>query len=205
MTIRKFFPVAAAAAALVGGAILLPAAPRPAVGQTQTALTNVIPQDAAVAVHAKITALDPVRRQLTLTGQSGAKVTLQAAPAVRMEMLKVGDVVDAQYYRSVAFLISPPGTTAPEDEIQRTIARPVEAPGGVGVQVSKVSGLVVGVDPGANRVDLVDPAGGAVFTVNVTDPERQAALPKLKVGDTVTAVISEALAVSIQPATKGLF
>ena len=202
MTVRTSVSLAAA---LAGSAFLLLGQPQPAAGQTQTTLTNVIPQDAEVSIHAKITALDLARRQVALTGQSGAKVTLQAAPSVRLEMLKVGDVVDAQYYRSVAFLISPPGTTAPEDEIQRTIARPVEVPGGVGAQVTKVSGLVVGINIGAHSIDLVDPTGGAVFTVNVTDPERQAALPKLKIGDTITAVISEALAVSIQPATKGLF
>ncbi|WP_448191568.1 hypothetical protein [Azospirillum sp. sgz301742] len=205
MTVRRFFSHSIPMAVFVAGGVLLAPLPHPAAGQTQTTLTNVIPQDAEVTVHAKITALDPARRRVTLTGQSGVRVILQAAPSVRLEMLKVGDVVDAQYYRSVAFLISPPGTAAPEDEIQRTIARPVQAPGGVGAQTTRISGLIVGVDPGAHSIDLVDPTGGAVLTVNVTDPDRRAALPALKVGDTITAVISEALAVSILPASKGLF
>jgi hypothetical protein len=52
---------------------------------------------------------------------------------------------------------------------------------------------------------MVNPQGGQVFTFHVTDPDRQARLPMLKVGDTITAVVSETLAVSIQPAPKSLF
>ncbi|WP_448204931.1 hypothetical protein [Azospirillum sp. sgz302134] len=201
------FPTVSAVAALFFSvALLAPAAlPQPAAAQTKPGLTNTIPENAAVTIHAKIKSIDPVKRQVTLVGRSGTPVTLTAGPNVRLEMLKVGDTVDAQYYRSVAFVLSQPGTTVPEDEIRQAIARPVEAPGGVGMQVTRVSGLVVGIDLEAHSVDLVNPQGGEVVTVNVTDPARQAKLPLLKVGDTITAVISEALAVSIQPAPKSWF
>jgi hypothetical protein len=36
----------------------------------------------------------------------------------------------------------------------------------------------------------------------VTDPQRIAALSSLKVGDTITAVVSEVLAISVKPASK---
>jgi hypothetical protein len=39
----------------------------------------------------------------------------------------------------------------------------------------------------------------------VTDPARIAMLSQLKVGDTITAVVSQALAVSIDPAPKSWF
>ncbi len=64
---------------------------------------------------------------------------------------------------------------------------------------------VVGLDVAAQTVDLVNPSGGGVYTVHVTDPQRVAKLKALKVGDTITAVISEALAVSIDPAPKTFF
>ena len=54
-------------------------------------------------------------------------------------------------------------------------------------------------------VEIVNPSGGGVYTVNVTDPARQALLGNLKVGDTITAVVSQALAVSITPAPKSWF
>ncbi len=198
--------VAVAAAVLIGSALLLPVAPPEAAAQGGgTPLSNVVPENAAVTIHAKITAIDPATRQITLTGRSGTPVTVTAGPNVRMEMLKVGDVVDAQFYRSVAFFVSQPGVTAPENEVEQALARPVNAPGGVAVKVSRISGLIVGIDLSAHSVEIVNPEGGRVYTVDVTDPARQAALPMLKVGDTVTAVVSEALAVSVQPAKKSLF
>jgi len=65
--------------------------------------------------------------------------------------------------------------------------------------------LLHGIDLGAHSVDIVNPKGGEVYAVHVTDPDRQASLPMLKVGDTITAVVSETLAVSIQPAPKSFF
>lgn len=201
------FPTFSITAALVlCGAIAVPATlPQPAAAQTRQNLTNVVPGDAAVTIHAKITAIDLAKRQVTLTGRSRTPVTVTAGPAVRLEMLKVGDTVDAQYYRSVAFLISEPGESVPEDTIQQTIARPVQVPGGVGIQTTMISGLVVGIDLGAHSVDLVSPQGGEIHTVTVTDPARQAKLPSLNVGDKITAVVSESLAVWIQPASKSWF
>jgi Cu/Ag efflux protein CusF len=195
MKLRSAFPtVTVTAAVILCGALLLPAT-LPNSAAAQTKLTNVVPESEAVTIHAKITAMDTGKRQVTLT----------VGPAVRLEMLKVGDTVNAQYYRSVAFVVSQPGATVPDDEIQQAVARPVEAPGGIGARVTQISGLVVGIDLSANRVDVVNPKGGQVYTVHVTNPERQAKLPMLKVGDTITAVVSEELAVSIQPAPKSLF
>jgi hypothetical protein len=205
MKLRAAFPtVTVTAAVILCGALLLPAT-LPNSAAAQTKLTNVVPESEAVTIHAKITAMDTGKRQVTLTGRSGTPVTLTAGPAVRLEMLKVGDTVNAQYYRSVAFVVSQPGATVPDDEIQQAVARPVEAPGGIGARVTQISGLVVGIDLSANSVDVVNPKGGQVYSVHVTDPERQAKLPMLKVGDTITAVVSEELAVSIQPAPKSLF
>jgi Cu/Ag efflux protein CusF len=165
----------------------------------------VVPESASITIHAKIQAIDPSTRQVTLTGRSGTSVTTVAGPNVRLELLKVGDTVNAKYYRSVAFLVSQPGATAPEDQMTQMIAQPVQAPGGIGVRLTKVSGLVVGIDMAAHSIDVVNPSGGGVYTLDVTDPARIASLSQLKVGDTITAVISQALAASIEPASKSWF
>jgi hypothetical protein len=68
-----------------------------------------------------------------------------------------------------------------------------------------VSGTVIGIDLAAHSVEVFNPSGGGIYTIDVTDPSRIAMLGSLKVGDTVTAVISEALAVSIEPAPKTWF
>ncbi len=205
------FPAVVGAAALVlGGACLMAAAlPHPAAAQTgsQSRLAPVvtIPENTAITIHAKIKSIDPAKRQVTLVGRGGNTVTLTAGPDVRLETLKAGDTVDAQYYQSVAFAVAQPGESVGEDEMQQLVARPAQGPGGIAIQTTRINGLVVGIDLQAHTVEVVNPQGGEVVTVVVNDPARQAKLPQLKVGDTITAVISQALAVSIQPAPKSWF
>jgi hypothetical protein len=121
-------------------------------------------------------------------------------------LLKDGDTVNAKYYRSVAFMVNGPaggnGTPVTNDQMAAAVAQPAQAPGGVAVSVVKIQGTVVGVDLSSNSVSIVNPSGGQVYTLDVTDPARQAMLSSLNVGDTVTAVVSQTLAVEITPAPK---
>lgn len=190
---------------LCGAAVLSLSAVGASAQQDNPTYSDVIPPAVAVTLHAKIDAIDRQTRAVTLTGVGGRTVTLVAGPAVRLELLKVGDKVNATFYRSVAFVVSPPGTAVPEDEMKAALARHANVPGGAAVAMTRISGLVVGIDLAAHSVDLVNPKGGGVITVEVTDPARQAAMAGIKVGDTLTAVVSQALAVSIEPAPKGWF
>jgi Cu/Ag efflux protein CusF len=198
-------PRSAIAAGLFAAAgVVVAVMTTPAAAQTNPTYRNVVPQSETATIHAKITDINPDTRAVTLKGRSGREVTLTAGPAVRLEMLKIGDTVNAQYYRSVAFVVTPPkagmGVPTPShDEIAQIIAQPAEAPGGIGLQLTKISGTVVGIDMGAHSIDLVNPSGGGVYTIDVTDPARIAMLSELKVGDTITAVVSQMLAVSIEP------
>ncbi len=97
------------------------------------------------------------------------------------------------------------GVPVSNDKMVELLAQPVTAPGGVGVRLTKISGTVVGIDMSAHSLDVVNPSGGGVYTIDVTDPSRIPLLQSLKVGDTVTAVVSQALAVSITPAPKSWF
>jgi hypothetical protein len=195
---------------LVAGGTFGTALPGPALAQgtpqitagDTSLFTNVVPESAAITFQAKIRSIDSANRHVTLVGGSGQVVVLIAGPSVRLEMLKSGDTVNAKYYRSVAFLLIPPGTPVHENQISDLVVQNAQAPGGYGIQRTRVSGLVVGMDMAAHSIDVVDPAGGAVYTIDVTDPARQMAMSALKVGDTITAVVSQALAVSIEPAPK---
>jgi hypothetical protein len=196
----------AAMAAVIGSTAPLLSAvlPSTAMAQNNPTLTNVVPESAAVIFVAKIRSIDRATREVVLVGRSGTAVRVIAGPAVRLEMLKPDDTVNVKYYRSIAFAIAAPqssgGAAQPDASMTAILARPAEAPGGVGVRLTKVSGLVVGIDMAAHSVDLVPPSGGGVYTIVVTNPQRIAALSQLRVGDTVTAAVSEALAVSIEPA-----
>jgi len=185
-------------------ATIVPALLNPAAAQQHPVLKNVIPEAASMTIQANITAINPNTREITLQGPSGKKVTVTAGPIVRLEMLKVGDTVNAKYYRSVAFDISGPkggsGTSKSTAGTMQAIEQRAEGPGGVAARVTEVQGLVVGIDRAANSIDVVNPSGGGVYTIEVTDPERAAMLSQVKIGDTVTAVVSEALAASIEPA-----
>lgn len=160
-----------------------------------------LPPDQEVELRAKITALNPQTREVTLQAPNGASNTVKAGPAVRIEALKVGDMVDVRYIRATTLMVSEHGKKLPANVVGAAAARPMTGPGGVAILATRVTGRVVGVDAKGNTVDVVDPSGGAVFTVRVTDPERQKMLPKLKVGDAITAVVTESVAVNITPAT----
>jgi len=210
MRFRNSLPTAAAATLIACAAPGLSIAlSHVAAAQGNPTLSNVIPNSESATLQARITAINAKTRAVTLVGASGDKVTVIAGPAVRLEKLKVGDRINAQYYRSVAFIVRPPtggnGTPVSDDQITQVIAQPAQAPGGVGVTLVKISGTVVGIDLAAHRLDLVSPSGGGVYTIDVTDPSRIAMLGSLKVGDTITAAVSQAFAISIERAPKRWF
>jgi Cu/Ag efflux protein CusF len=185
--------IAACLALTVGNAV------RPA---SALAASNIVPSSVAVFFQATIKSIDPATRQVTLVGPAGDTETVVAGPAVRLDLWKAGDTVNVKYYRSVAFVVSTPGQPVPKNQVSAVLARPVHAPGGLVITQTVVTGTVVGIDLSNDTVQLVNPAGGQVLTVEVTDPVRRAHLSLLKVGDKITAVVSEALAVTMTPAAK---
>ena len=78
-------------------------------------------------------------------------------------------------------------------------------PGGEAVAPLRVSAIGVGIALASHNIDVVAPSGGGVRAIVVTDPARIPMLSQLQVGDTITTVVSEALAVSIQPAPTHWF
>ena len=59
-----------------------------------------------------------------------------------------------------------------------------------------IIGRVVKKD-GATSFDVVDATGGGVYTIQVANPTRQAAIQLLNVGDSVTVVVSPPTLVSV--------
>jgi hypothetical protein len=202
------FRTAMTAAAMAAAAFLLPAPPaRAQTAQNQglppqSSTLPALPEPEAVVIQATITAINPHTRTITLRGTSGTSVTMHAGDAVRIELLKVGDRVTAKYYRSIAFALGTPGKPAPDNEVATLVAQKASGPGGAAVRVTRISAVIVGIDLQNHSVDVVDPKGGPVRTIVVKNPDRIAMLPDLKVGDTITAAVSEALAVSVTPAPK---
>ncbi|MBV8402165.1 MAG: hypothetical protein JOZ17_26100 [Acetobacteraceae bacterium] len=201
-----------AVAIAVATALVPSAVPMPAAAQTNPVVPTMIPPSASETIYAKIEAINPETREVTLTAADGQTVPVIAQTQVSLDNLKVGDKVQAHYYRSVAFVVSKSmqaqkgQTTELPPEQAQLISQHAEAktPDGMSLPMTHITGLIVGVHPQANSVDVVNPNGGGVFTLQASDPSRGAMIGSLKVGDTVTAVISPAIATSIEP-EKGFF
>ena len=158
-----------------------------------------------VSVRATVKAVDMKTRTVTLVGPQGETKTLKVGDQVKnLAQVKPGDTVVARFYDAVAYVVAPAGTKLPENAMAMAEAQaaPGELPaGGVGAKII-VTGLVVGVNPVAHTISLVNPppAGGEIRTLTVKNPQYQQMLPQIKVGDTITAVISEALVAAVEPA-----
>jgi hypothetical protein len=105
------------------------------------------------------------------------------------------------YHQAVSFVLSGRGTPLPPDSL--TTKSKTSAPGAADPTIAAharlvVTGLVVGVDPSANTISLAPPDGGRVEVLPVTDPQMQARLPNVKVGDTLTAIFTRGAAVGIE-------
>lgn len=156
-----------------------------------------------IMMRATVKSVDYQKRTLTLVGPSGETKTLKVGEEVRnFQQIQPGDEIVARYSEAVALLIAPPGSKVPEDQLAMAGARaaPGERPAGGAAERIVITGLVTGVDPSANKISLVDPAGGKVETLSVKNPEYRKMLRSIKVGDTITAVISEAVVAAVQPA-----
>jgi hypothetical protein len=156
-----------------------------------------------VSARAVVKSIDLPTRTVTLEVAGGNTIVLKVGDQVRnLQQVHPGDTVVAHYYTSSAFVLAPAGTKLPDDSLTVAGARatPGEKPAGVLGSKMVVTGLVVGVDPVAHTISLVDPAGGRVRTVDVVTPQGQQSMKLVKIGDTITAIVTEAVLVGVEPA-----
>jgi hypothetical protein len=154
-----------------------------------------------VTVTAKVEAIDQAKREVTLKGPLGNVVTFVVDERVkRLNEVKVGDEVTADYYVSLAGELRAP--TQDEKKNPLTIlAGGARAPkdttpaGGV-LRAFKVVATVVGLDLPTQSVTLQGPLGNYA-TVRAESVDN---LKKLHLGDTIIVTYTEALAISLQKA-----
>jgi hypothetical protein len=160
-------------------------------------------QGDTVSIQARVQSVDTATRGITLIGPGGKTITVMAGPQViNFEKIKAGDTVNVQYQDSVAYVLSPPNTKLPDASLTAAgvgAAAGQMPAGAVGARLI-VTGLVVGIDTSNHTLQMVDPSGGAIRTVHVTSPEGLQNFNLVKVGDTITAVMSQAVAAAVTPA-----
>ena len=154
------------------------------------------------SADARITAVDPAARTVTLAFTNGATAVRQVSPSVaNFAQTKVGDNVSLAFEDRLTFVLSGPNTKTPSDrDTTVTVAA------GTGTSVAGASAgqavanwWVTAVNPTAGTISLINPGGGEVRTYNVTTPEGRAQLPRVKPGDSVTAINSSVAVIAITP------
>ena len=158
----------------------------------------------SVSARAIVKTVDLATRTVTLETSGGDTMVLKVGEQVRnLPQVRPGDTVVAHYYTSSAYVLAPSGTKLPDNSLTVAGARaaPGEKPGAAVGSKMVVTGMVVGVDPTLHTVSLVDPTGGQVRSVNVVTPEGQQSMKFIKIGDTITAIITEAVLVGVEQAS----
>jgi len=175
------------------------------------AASRVLAQDQAIAgiattttyvADGRLTAVDPAAHTVTLTSDSGAVITRKVSPVVaHYGGSRIGDRVSVAFEEKRTFVLSGPNVKVPVDSTASAVAVGTMGgmTGGLAANKSINTWLVTAVDPAANTLSLVDPAGGEIRTYNVTSNEGRAQLSRVKPGDRLTAINSDVTAVSITP------
>jgi hypothetical protein len=144
---------------------------------------------------AKVVALDPSTRTLTLWGGQGRVVDLIASDEVRnFGQIRVGDDVTVVYTEALTLeLKKSRGTLSASGRESALRAAPGQKPAGALGQEVRVLADVVAVDRQNSTVALKGPRGNTV-ELKVGNP---AHLKRVKVGDQVEAVYAQAVAMTI--------
>jgi hypothetical protein len=150
----------------------------------------------------RISSVDPNARAVTIIFPDGATRTHNVSPAVaNFGSTRIGDTVSVGFEDKLTFVLSGPGTKTPRDRDTTLTAATSAGQSVAGVGASQAIGTwwVVAVNPTANTITLVNPNSGPVRTSDVTTPAGREQLPRVKPGDSLTAINSQVLVLSITP------
>lgn len=156
-----------------------------------------------VSLTAEVVSVNLTNREVTLKGPEGNTVTITAGDAVkRLDEVKPGDFVRADYFTSVVAELRPP--TAEEAKHPLVIVDAEgrtahdELPGAGAVKRFKVVTTIEALNAINNTVTVKGPRGN-YLTARVLDPAR---LKQVRIGDTIVIVYTQALAISLEKAEK---
>jgi Cu/Ag efflux protein CusF len=144
-----------------------------------------------------VEAIDVAARTVTLKKADGTVVTTVAGPDIeRFGEVKVGDKVTARYYDTVILRVKQPGEPDVAMATKGTTGSNQPTPGGTKAKQATLTVTITAIDPAAPSITFTGPRGWK-YTSAVKDTE---ALGKVKVGDRVDIVWTEALLVSLERA-----
>jgi hypothetical protein len=172
--------VAAAALAAMG---------HPVMAQSKTVRSEVRTETGTIE------AIDASSRTLTLKKADGTFVTTVAGPDIkRLDELKLGDTVNVRYYENVVIRVKQPGESEVVSSAKGTTGSEQALPGGTRAKQVTITATITAIDPTAPSITFTGPHGWK-YSSKVQDTE---ALAKVKVGDKVDIVWTEAMLVSVE-------
>jgi Cu/Ag efflux protein CusF len=198
MTPRTAPIIGLCALALAACATRVTAPPAPVVTSEVQEDPGRLRVDERTTVSATVKEVDYESRVVTLLAPNGEDVVFRAGDEVRnLAQVKVGDVVQATYYESVAIEVKKPGTATPGVTAGSGAERaPLGAkPGAAAVESMQIVATVVKVDKKNGAVTLRGPKG-RTKTLPVRNP---AHLDAVKVGDLVEVTYTEAIGIAVVP------
>jgi hypothetical protein len=149
---------------------------------------------------ATVTKIDLPKRLVTLKNADDKVVVVKADESVKnLPQLKVGDKVNATYYESIAYEIHKPGTVSDmstQTASGMATAKPGEKPGAVAADIVRMTATIVSIDKATPSVTLRTESGDLV-AIKVKHPEK---LDQIAVGDVAEIFLSQALAITVEPA-----
>jgi hypothetical protein len=150
-----------------------------------------------------IETVDVSSREVLVRGQAGAQsgalLTMVVGRAVqRLNQIRPGDRVTVTYFQALAAQAVRPLAGSNEPFAGMSIAREATRPGGEITRVRSGRVTITAVDPATNTVSFVGP-NNLSRTVTPQNPQVQAFVRSLRVGERVDMVYEEALAISIEP------
>ncbi|MDH3971153.1 MAG: hypothetical protein OEU63_03160, partial [Gammaproteobacteria bacterium] len=156
-----------------------------------------------IEATATVTAVDMERHLVTIQGPQGNIAVIQVTDQVKnLPQVKIGDVVDIQYYRSaIAELVKVDKNTTLDTTVSGAkMTRPEgDKPGGaIGLQVKRRAEVMF-VDPIQKFITFLSPDRGLRKISLENSPDLQHYLEELKKGDIVEVTYTEALAISLEP------
>jgi Cu/Ag efflux protein CusF len=169
---------------------VLIAIPSITTGQTKTITSQVRVETGVVE------AIEASTRKVTLRKPDGTMVTTVAGPEIkRFDEVKVGDKITARYYDNVVLRVKRPGESDEVSAVSGTTGSGQASPGGTKAKQMTLTVTITAIDTTTPSITFTGPEGYK-YTSKVQDP---VALSKVKVGDKVDIVWTEALLVSLEP------
>jgi len=174
---------------IIAAAVLAPM-PRTAMAQSKTVSSEM------KTATGTIEAVEAQTRTITIKKSDGTYTTIVAGPDIsRFAEVKVGQTVNVRYYENVIVRVKKPGEPDTDTKTAATTGSEQAMPGGTKAKQRTITATITAIDPSVPSVTFTGPNGWK-YSSKVQDTE---ALSKVKVGDKVDFVWTEAMMVSLEP------